>query len=256
VQIQFIRNATLIIRVATQSILVDPMLGPKGSLMPFAFFRHRPRRNPTAPLPDNAQVALEDLTAGLITHCRRWHYDHLDLAGTRLLARQQIPVYCSYLDQAYLRKRGIVTVPLRPNQQQEFLGGSISPLETQHGYGLIGRLMGPGLGYLIDLPNEPSLYISGDTVLTPVVRKVLTELQPDIAVLAVGSASLDLGRPILMPLSEMLTFVRLAPGRVIATRMEAVNHCPVTRSQFREALAKAGLSDKIHIPVDGEIINV
>lgn len=53
----------------------------------------------------------------------------------------------------------------------------------------------------------------------------------------------------------MLTFVRLAPGQVIATHMEALNHCPVTRSQFREAVAEAGLADKTQVPVDGEIIN-
>ena len=114
--------------------------------------------------------------------------------------------------------------------------------------------MGPGLGYLIELPGEASLYISGDTVLTATVRQVLTDLRPDVAVLNAGSASLDLGRPILMPMGEMLEFIRLAPGTVIAVHMEALNHCPTMRAQFREAVARAGLAGKVRVPADGQVL--
>ena len=93
-------------------------------------------------------------------------------------------------------------------------------------------------------------------MLTPTVRHVLAELQPDLAVLAAGRASLDWGKPILMPLNEMLEFVQLAPGKVIATHMEALNHCPVTRAQFRGAMIQAGLIDKVFIPDDGNVLTL
>lgn len=253
-QILFIRNATLVIYTGSQHILVDPMLGPKGSLPSCAFFRHRSQRNPTAPLPANVKPVLETITAGLVTHCRRGHLDHLDRAGWRLLARQQVPVYCNRLDETYLLRRGIITVALQPNQRHKFLGGSIMAFETAHGYGVIGKLMGTGLGYLVELPGEPSIYISGDTVLTTEVRQVLTDLRPNVAVLNAGSASLDIGRPILMPMTDLLEFVRLAPGDVIAVHMEALNHCPTTRTQFREAVIQAGLAHKVRIPADGEVL--
>ena len=64
--------------------------------------------------------------------------------------------------------------------------------------------MANGAGFFIQLPDEPSLYISGDTVYTQDVERVLTEFQPDIAVMAAGSASLDVGGPILMSLEEFL----------------------------------------------------
>ena len=128
--------------------------------------------------------------------------------------------------------------------------------ETAHGHGVIGKLMGPGLGYLIELPDEPSIYISGDTVLTPIVRRVLTDLRPDVAVLNAGSASLDIGRPILMPMTEMLEFTRLASGTVIAIHLEALNHCSVTRAQFRQAVTQAGLAHKVRILADGEVLAV
>lgn len=253
-RIHFIRNATLIIETGAQRILVDPMLGPKGSLPPFAFLRHRPRFNPIVSLPANAEPALRGVTAGLVTHCRRGHLDHLDSAGRRLFAQQKIPVFCNHLDENYLRKRGVITIPLMPNKPHDFLDGRIIPFETAHGYGLIGRLMGPGVGYWLELPNEPSLYISGDTVLTSVVRQVLVDLQPDITVVAAGGASLDVGRPILMPMRELLAFVQLSPGIVIATHLEALNHCPVTRDQFRQAMIQAGLEYKVRLPGDGEVL--
>ena len=253
-QIRFVRNATLSIRTGSQHILVDPMLGPKGSLPPCAFFRHRPRCNPTVSLPPDIKLVLETITAGLVTHCRWGHFDHLDPTGSRWLAQRQLPVYCSHLDKAYLQRQGITTISLHPNQRHEFLGGSIIAFETTHGYGVVGKLMGPGLGYLIELPGEPSIYISGDTVLTAEVRQVLTGLCPNIAVLAAGSASLDVGRPILMPMTEMLEFIRLAPGIVLATHMEALNHCPMTRAQFRESVTQAGLAQKVCIPEDGETL--
>jgi L-ascorbate metabolism protein UlaG (beta-lactamase superfamily) len=197
---------------------------------------------------------LSGVTVGLITHCRRGHFDHLDRTGYRRLAQQRIPVYCNQLDEKHLRQRGIITVPLTPRQSHDFLDGRITPFETAHGYGLVGKLMGPGLGYGIALPDAPRLYVSGDTVLTPVVKDALLNWRPDVAILAAGGASLDLGKPILMPMPEMLEFIRLSPGIVIATHMEALNHCPVTRAEFREAVVHAGLLDKVRIPLDGESV--
>ena len=251
-QIQLIRNATLILQSGDKRLLVDPMLGGQGSFTPLAFLRYRPARNPTVPLP---LVDLGGISCGLITHCQRGHLDHLDAAGTQYLVQHKLPVYCNYLDERYLQRRGIQTIALKPRQPQPFYGGTITPFPTAHGYGLIGKLMGHGVGYLIQLPGEPSLYISGDTVLTPTVKQVLTEYQPEIAVFAAGAAQLDIGKPILMPLPEMLEFIRLAPGRVIATHLEALNHCPMTRDQLRIALEQAGLLSKVAIPLDGECLN-
>jgi L-ascorbate metabolism protein UlaG (beta-lactamase superfamily) len=250
-RIHFIRNATLIIHSGEHRILVDPMLGPKGSGPSFSFIRHKSQRNPIVDLPEKAEEALETVTCGLVTHR---HFDHLDPAGVQLLAEQQLPVYCNDWDESHLQEKGLSTIVVPLNQTHDFLGGKITAFETQHGYGLIGKLMGKGVGYLIELPNEPSLYISGDTVLTPVVRNVLAENQPDIAVLAAGSAGLDIGKPILMPMKEMVEFVELAPGKVIATHLEALNHCPVKRTEFRGAMIEAGVLEKVFIPDDGNIL--
>jgi L-ascorbate metabolism protein UlaG (beta-lactamase superfamily) len=255
-RIHTLRNATLVLVSGSDRILVDPMLGPKGSLAPIAYVRHRPRRNPLVDLPPGSHDLLEGVTAGLITHCRFGHVDHLDRPGARLLSRLGVPVFCSRLDQAHLARRRLRTVPLKPGRSFNFLGGKLTPFRAVHGYGAIGWLMGPGLGYLIEMRGEPSLYISGDTVLTDEVRRVLVDHRPDVAVVAAGIASLDVGRPILMPLEEILEFVRLAPGLVIANHLEAINHCPMTRERLRRALDREGLSDKVRIPEDGAVVEV
>lgn len=62
--------------------------------------------------------------------------------------------------------------------------------------------MANGAGFILQLPDEPSIYISGDTVYTKDVKRALKEFRPDVAVVAAGSASLDVGPPILMSLDE------------------------------------------------------
>jgi L-ascorbate metabolism protein UlaG (beta-lactamase superfamily) len=172
----------------------------------------------------------------------------------RLLAGKKIPVYCNALDEPYLKKNNIHAIPLTINRKSDFLEGSITAVPAVHGYGFSGKLMGPGVGYFIELPGEKSLYISGDTILNQTVRNVLMDLQPDIAVLNAGTATLDFGKPILMPMSELLDFIRMAPGKVIAVHLDAFNHCLTTRAILKDAVAEEGLSGKVIIPADGELM--
>jgi L-ascorbate metabolism protein UlaG (beta-lactamase superfamily) len=246
----------MIIHYGVHKVLVDPCLGPKGSLPPYACIRSKPRLNPLVPLPANSESSLSQITHGLITHCRYGHFDHLDKSGVLLLAQKQAPVYCNALDASYLARRHIKTIPLKINQKNEFLEGSITPFPTAHGYGLIGKFMGSGAGYFIELPGEPSVYVSGDTVLNKPVHHVLTNYRPDISIMNAGTAALDLGRPILMPMNELLNFIRMAPGKVIAVHLDAFNHCQTTRETLREAVLKEGLSGKIIIPADGELVEI
>lgn len=253
-KLSFLRNATLVINSGDHHILVDPMLSPPGSLMSMARFRHKSKRNPLVHLPSNSEDVLASVTSCIITHCQLGHVDHLDRDGIRMLHDRGIPTFCREGDVTYLAKKGIGATPLTMNKRQPYLGGTITPIPTKHGYGWISRLMGPGVGYVIELPGEPSLYLSGDTVLTGCVRDTLREMKPDISVVAAGGASLDIGQPILMRLDDVLEFIELAPGHVIANHLEAVNHCPVTRRQLLDAARKKGLAEKLSIPADGEVL--
>ncbi|MGF1721958.1 MBL fold metallo-hydrolase [Vibrio kyushuensis] len=260
-KIHHLRSATFIIESNNHFILIDPMLGEKGSLPPFSMVRFKRRRNPTVDLPNNAEELLSKVTHALITHSQTFgfkplqHTDHLDKAGERLLTEKNIPVITPNRDKAYLEKYGItVSHGIEDWQTLDFLGGKITAVPAQHGHGWIHNVMANGVGFYLELPNEPSIYISGDTILTEDVKHTLTVLQPDITVVATGEAQMDVGKPLLMPEEEILEFIQLSPSIVIANHMEALNHCPVDRQTLRNSLNAKGISNKVLIPEDGEML--
>ncbi len=103
-KIHHLRSATFIIEANNQFILVDPMLGKKGSIVPFAFFRHKPRKNPLVEIPTDSQAILEKVTHCVITHL---HPDHLDAEGIKFLKEKNIPVTASSKDEKVLKKKGL-----------------------------------------------------------------------------------------------------------------------------------------------------
>ena len=57
--IQQVRNATIIAEYGGKKILVDPMLGKKGSMPPFPFSRNQHLRNPLHELPFPVEEMLK-----------------------------------------------------------------------------------------------------------------------------------------------------------------------------------------------------
>jgi len=252
-KLHHLRNATLVIETETDVILVDPMLGKRKTIPPFTIFRYKPHRNPLVALPKNTRDILSRVTICLITHL---HPDHIDKAGEVFLRRKSIPVICNAKDENALSARGLnILQTLNYWEPQEFLGGKIIGIPAIHGYGFIAKLMGNVMGFYIELPNEKSIYISSDTIFTEHVQKVLVEFKPEIAIVACGTARLDIGQPLLMRMNDILKFVALAPKYILANHLEALNHCPTKRSELRLALEQNDLLNKVSIPEDGEIVS-
>ena len=61
-KIHHLRNATFIIECGDAHILIDPMLGARGTLPAFARWRQKARPNPTVDLPANAGAEQENVT--------------------------------------------------------------------------------------------------------------------------------------------------------------------------------------------------
>jgi L-ascorbate metabolism protein UlaG (beta-lactamase superfamily) len=256
-RITHLRNATIILHIGPYNILVDPMLARKDALPPLRFFVRRRLRNPTVELPANADAALAGVTHCLITHCQKGHFDHLDRAAKQWLRERQTPVICTPHDLEHLRKRGLNVMSLHDGhaEPQLFLrGGTIRTVRCTHGLGLVGAVMEHGVGYFIEMPGEPSLYLAGDTILTDEVRQFVQRHQPEVCVVPAGGAHFDLGGDIIMGVQEVIEFTRIATGRVVANHMGAVSHCPVQREHLRRAAHEAGLGERLSIPEDGETI--
>lgn len=157
-RLHHLRSATFVLEAAGKRILVDPMLGEKGTVSPpFAVARHRPRRNPLIDLPAGSETTLAELDAVLVTHCRRGHHDHLDSSAHELIRARDLPVFCHALDVRNMTRKGLRTEPMTPHEPREMLGGTVTAFHAVHGYGVLAKAMGPGVGYLIELPGEPSI---------------------------------------------------------------------------------------------------
>ena len=260
-KIHQIRNATIVIESGSNYILVDPMLGGKGSLPPFSVFKYKAKRNPIVDLPNNASKILSKVTHVLITHTHTYglkalqHTDHLDLAGEKFIKKRNLPVFVGHHDEKYMKKQNYsILGSVKYWEQVSFLEGKITAVPALHGHGWNNKLMANGSGFFIQLPNEPSLYISGDTVLTEDVKKALVELNPDIAIVACGSASIDVGPPILMSKNEIQEFISIAPKKVICNHLEALNHCPTKREDIKTIISEDKLNIDVFVPDDGEYL--
>lgn len=254
-RIHHLRNATMVIETKTEFILVDPMLGKKGTAGPtFTLFRFKPQRNPILDLPDNAMEIVKKTTHCLITHL---HPDHLDKEAEKFLKSNNTPITCSIKDEKILKKRGLNVVnTVNYWEEYNFLDGTIEGIPAKHGYGFVAKPMGNVMGFYIKLPNEKTIYLSADTIYTKDVDKVLKQYKPDINVVACGTAQLDVFKPLLMTMEDITKLIKNATGTTIANHLEAVNHCPTTRTQLADELKKQGLIEKTRIPNDGEIIEI
>jgi len=253
-KIHHLRNATFIIEAAGKFILIDPMLGNKGTIAPFTLFRYKAKRNPLVSLPKNSQQILDKVTHCLITHL---HPDHLDKAGEEFLKSKNIPIVCNNVDKKALFKKGLNVVnTLNYWKAEDYIGGKIIGIPAKHGYGWVSGPMGNVMGFYVELPNVPSIYISADTIFTDDVKKVLTTFKPDVAVVASGTARLDIGKPLLMTINDIIKFIEIAPKKVFANHLEALNHCPTTREQLKKVLGERNLISKVLIPNDGETLSI
>jgi len=249
--IHHIRNATMIIESNNHVILIDPMIGDVGTAAPpFSFIRFKPKKNPIVPLPEGTMALIEKTTHCLITH---QHADHLDKAAIAFLKEKQLPITCSIRDKEDLQKKGLkIDNCIEYHKTSEFLSGSIEGIPARHGYGYVAKPMGNVMGYFIQLVDEPSIYLSSDTIYTETVQKVLLNQKPDISVVACGAAQLDIFKPLLMTIEDITRFIEDAPHKVICNHLEAVNHCPTSRDVLSLHLKAKGLLDKCWIPADGD----
>jgi len=246
VDLTLVRHATLLIELAGRRLLLDPMLDPAGARPPVPRTPNQ-RPNPLVDLPLPAEQVVEDVDAVLVTHL---HVDHLDETALRLLPRD-VPVLCQPPDADTLRERGLADVRA-VEEALDLDGVSIARTGGRHGTGEIGDAMGPVSGFVLAAPDEPTLYVAGDTIWASEVAEALAHHRPEVVVVNAGPARFLVGDPITMSPEDVIETARAAWwASVVVVHMEAVNHCLVTRDELRERLAEAGLGHVL-LPADGE----
>ncbi|TGE22247.1 MBL fold metallo-hydrolase [Hymenobacter aquaticus] len=248
-QVQLIRNATLLLKVGGKTLLVDPLLAPRFQYDPIPQTAN-PIRNPTAELPFAAAelpALVASLDAVLLTHT---HLDHWDPVAQQLLPKA-LPILCQPADAETLRAAGFTQVlPIDPERDWE--GIRIYRTGGQHGLGDIGRRMGTVSGFVLEAEGQ-RLYLAGDTIWCEEVQQALDRYQPTTIIVNAGAAQFLQGGPIVMTAADVAQVARHAPRATIhAVHLEAVNHCAEDRAATRAYLAQQGLAARVHVPTDGQ----
>jgi L-ascorbate metabolism protein UlaG (beta-lactamase superfamily) len=246
VHVTLIRHATLRLRAAGHTLLVDPQLDPAGARDPVPDTPN-PRRSPLVGLPEPPEAVVAGIDAVLLTHL---HGDHFDATAKALLPHD-VPVFCQPHDAERLHADGFVDA--RPVHNDATFGHLvIARTEGRHGTGEIGERMAPVCGFVLHAPGEPSVYIAGDTIFCDEVLQAAAEHRPAAIVVNAGGARFDTGDPIVMDNDDVIALARAVPeAQIVAVHFETVSHGTETRADLRERLRAEGLTDRVSVPEDG-----
>lgn len=250
-----IRNATLQITYAGQRFLIDPMLSPRHSWPGFEGTLNSHERNPLVHLPLPLDEII-DVDAVIVTHL---HEDHWDAAAQKALPKTLPILAQNAADAEIIRSQGFENVQIL-SEAGEFGGVSLVQTAGRHGtdaaYEMIAAVLGKVSGVVFKHPSEKTLYVAGDTIWNADVAAALALHQPEISVLNAGYARvLGLDDGIIMGTADVKKVHDAAPDMVlIASHMEAVNHCALTRADLRSFAKAQGFGATLLTPADGETL--
>lgn len=249
--IQQIRNATVVVTYGGKKFIIDPWFQKKGTGLsaPAASAEKASLPSPMVELPMPVDEIMDDVDAIIVTHI---HPDHFEEETAKML-NKDIPVFvCDESTKTKVESFGYRSVSVLLDNGLNF--GSVELIRTEGMHGESRqRVAGEVCGVVFRSDKEKTLYIAGDTVYYDGVEKTIKAYQPEIIILnACGATLLSLGR-LIMDAEDVRKVCIAAPNAtVIASHMEAVNHATVTRADLRNYLNTNGLTKQVFIPADGE----
>lgn len=246
-RLRLIRNATMVWDYGGQHILTDPLFADRFALTSYS----GRARSPLVELP----LPIDDILAGvelvLLSHL---HSDHFDAMARERLSRD-LPVYCQPADVPRLQSHSFTRVtPVESSLA--WPAGTLTRIQGRHGVGPVEEDMGVSSGYALQAPGEPTVYWAGDSVLCDETRAAIERYHPDVIITHSCGATwpVDDGHAlIVMDAAQTRETSELAPwAQVVAIHLDSVDHATVSRADLRQAVAAAGLENRILIPEDGE----
>lgn len=245
INIQLVRNATVLATIDETTFLVDPIFTSQGEMptvteipgIPEFLTTANQRKNPLVPLPD---VDLSH-DAVIVTHR---HPDHFDEAAKEELDAD-VPLFCQPEEAETFTDEGFTDV--RPvDDETSFDGVTIHRTPGRHGHGELAEEMGPVSGFVFEA--DETLYLAGDTIWYDPVGQTLDRFEPDVVVLNGGEAQFEQGDPITMGIQDINTVHDATDAIVVVVHMEAINHCLLSRDELRSE------TENVYVPEDGEQI--
>jgi L-ascorbate metabolism protein UlaG (beta-lactamase superfamily) len=256
-QLTQIRNATLKLNYAGVRFLIDPMLSEKDAWPGFPGTARSHLRNPMVALPVSVEDLL-DLDVIIVTHT---HQDHWDEAAQQLIPKDRVIYTQNESDASLLRSQGFTAVSVLADTNV-IAGINVVKTDGQHGsdeaYAIpdVAERLGDACGLVFSMEGEKTLYVAGDTIWVAPYVESLEKYAPDVVVLNMGLATVDGIGAIIMGKQDALRTLEVLPSAtVVASHMEAVNHCLLSRDELRTYAAENGIQDRVLVPEDGETLN-
>jgi L-ascorbate metabolism protein UlaG (beta-lactamase superfamily) len=249
-----IRNATIVLEYAGKKFLIDPMLAEKGAYPPM----QNPASNapqgdqnfPVVSLPiESTDTIIQDIDAVIVTHL---HPDHWDEAAKELLPKEIKLFAQNEKDAAAIQKDGFKNVEVL-HEDTDFEGIKLIKTKGEHGRGEILKLAGLVCGVVFKHASEKTLYVAGDTVWYDAVQEEIDTHTPDVIVVNAGDNQFIQGGSLVMSKDDVFEVSKAAPhAKIIAVHMEAVNHWTLSREELKSFVNEKGISSNVLVPDDGE----
>ncbi|MFF3447660.1 MBL fold metallo-hydrolase [Streptomyces sp. NPDC002667] len=253
VEITYVGGPTAVIAIGGLRLLTDPTFDAPGEY-PVGARKLVKTAGPALPADELAPV-----DAVLLSHDQ--HPDNLDASGRGFLA--EAPVTLSTAS-AYERI-GSPVRPLGPWESVELArpdGGAlrVTAVPAQHGPDGSLPLVGEVTGFVLSGEGLPKVYVSGDNASLDVVREIADREGPfDVAVLFAGAARTPLvpDAPLTLTSENAARAAEiLGAVRVVPLHFEHWGHFTEDGPALTEAFAKAGLTDRLRLPVPGAPVRV
>jgi L-ascorbate metabolism protein UlaG (beta-lactamase superfamily) len=119
----------------------------------------------------------------------------------------------------------------------------------------VAERLGDACGLVFSHPQEKTLYIAGDTIWVKPYEDSLKSYTPEVIVLNMGYANIDgLGAIIMGKEDALRTHQILPSAAIVASHMEAINHCLLSRAELRAFAAENAIEQQLWVPEDGETL--
>lgn len=108
-------------------------------------------------------------------------------------------------------------------------------------------------GYVLDHPQEKTLYLVGDSIYDPIIQEQIEEHNPGVLVINACDARVSRGR-LIMNGDDVLKLAKANPEKkIVVSHMDGVSYAYLSSEQLRSSLKEDRL-EQVLIPDDGQTV--